>query len=50
MTMADGAPLSDNRTYSVVMNDFLATGGEDITTPLAVLLRPSRSTSLISTR
>ena len=28
VTMADGAPLSDNRTYSVVMNDFLATGGE----------------------
>jgi 2',3'-cyclic-nucleotide 2'-phosphodiesterase (5'-nucleotidase family) len=28
VTMADGTSLSDNRTYSVVMNDFLATGGE----------------------
>ena len=28
VTMADGAPLSDTRTYNVVMNDFLATGGE----------------------
>jgi 2',3'-cyclic-nucleotide 2'-phosphodiesterase (5'-nucleotidase family) len=28
VTMADGTPLSDTRTYSVVMNDFLATGGE----------------------
>jgi 2',3'-cyclic-nucleotide 2'-phosphodiesterase (5'-nucleotidase family) len=27
-TMADGAPLSDTRDYNVVMNDFLATGGE----------------------
>jgi 2',3'-cyclic-nucleotide 2'-phosphodiesterase (5'-nucleotidase family) len=27
-TMADGAPLSDARTYTVIMNDFLATGGE----------------------
>jgi 5'-nucleotidase len=26
--MADGAPLSETRTYNVVMNDFLATGGE----------------------
>jgi 5'-nucleotidase len=26
--MADGIPLSDAHTYSVVMNDFLATGGE----------------------
>jgi len=28
VTMADGIPLSDSRTYSVIMNDFLATGGE----------------------
>jgi 5'-nucleotidase len=28
VTMADGTPLSDSRTYNVVMNDFLATGGE----------------------
>ena len=28
VTMADGTPLSDTRTYNVVMNDFLATGGE----------------------
>jgi 2',3'-cyclic-nucleotide 2'-phosphodiesterase (5'-nucleotidase family) len=28
VTMADGTPLSDTRTYSVIMNDFLATGGE----------------------
>jgi 2',3'-cyclic-nucleotide 2'-phosphodiesterase (5'-nucleotidase family) len=28
VTTADGAPLSDTRTYSVVLNDFLATGGE----------------------
>ena len=28
VTMADGAPLSDARTYTVIMNDFLATGGE----------------------
>jgi 5'-nucleotidase len=28
VTMADGTPLSDSRTYSVIMNDFLATGGE----------------------
>jgi 5'-nucleotidase len=27
-TMADGAPLSDARDYSVIMNDFLVTGGE----------------------
>jgi 2',3'-cyclic-nucleotide 2'-phosphodiesterase (5'-nucleotidase family) len=27
-TMADGTPLSDARTYNVIMNDFLATGGE----------------------
>ena len=26
--MADGAPLSDTKTYNVVVNDFLATGGE----------------------
>jgi 2',3'-cyclic-nucleotide 2'-phosphodiesterase (5'-nucleotidase family) len=25
---ADGAPLSDTRSYSVILNDFLATGGE----------------------
>ncbi|MEO8910403.1 MAG: 5'-nucleotidase C-terminal domain-containing protein [Gemmatimonadaceae bacterium] len=28
VTMADGMPLSDTHTYDVVMNDFLATGGE----------------------
>jgi 2',3'-cyclic-nucleotide 2'-phosphodiesterase (5'-nucleotidase family) len=28
VTMADGTPLSDARTYSVILNDFLATGGE----------------------
>jgi 5'-nucleotidase len=28
VTMSDGTPLSDARTYNVVMNDFLATGGE----------------------
>jgi 2',3'-cyclic-nucleotide 2'-phosphodiesterase (5'-nucleotidase family) len=27
-TLADGTPLSDQKTYNVVMNDFLATGGE----------------------
>jgi 5'-nucleotidase len=27
-TMADGTPLSDARTYNVIVNDFLATGGE----------------------
>jgi len=27
-TMADGTPLSDTRTYNVIVNDFLATGGE----------------------
>jgi 2',3'-cyclic-nucleotide 2'-phosphodiesterase (5'-nucleotidase family) len=26
--MADGIPLSDARTYSVIVNDFIATGGE----------------------
>jgi 2',3'-cyclic-nucleotide 2'-phosphodiesterase (5'-nucleotidase family) len=28
VTMADGTPLSDARTYNVIVNDFLATGGE----------------------
>jgi 2',3'-cyclic-nucleotide 2'-phosphodiesterase (5'-nucleotidase family) len=28
VTMADGTPLSDARRYNVIMNDFLATGGE----------------------
>ena len=28
VTMADGAPLSDTKTYNVIVNDFLATGGE----------------------
>jgi 5'-nucleotidase len=28
VTMADGAPLSDTRTYNVIVNDFIATGGE----------------------
>jgi len=28
VTMADGTPLLDARTYTVIMNDFLATGGE----------------------
>jgi 2',3'-cyclic-nucleotide 2'-phosphodiesterase (5'-nucleotidase family) len=27
-TMADGTPLSDTRDYNVIVNDFLATGGE----------------------
>jgi 2',3'-cyclic-nucleotide 2'-phosphodiesterase (5'-nucleotidase family) len=28
VTMADGTPLSDARSYNVIVNDFLATGGE----------------------
>jgi 2',3'-cyclic-nucleotide 2'-phosphodiesterase (5'-nucleotidase family) len=28
VTMTDGTPLSDTRTYNVIVNDFLATGGE----------------------
>jgi 2',3'-cyclic-nucleotide 2'-phosphodiesterase (5'-nucleotidase family) len=28
VTMAEGTPLSDTRTYNVIVNDFLATGGE----------------------
>ncbi|MFL5462643.1 MAG: 5'-nucleotidase C-terminal domain-containing protein [Gemmatimonadaceae bacterium] len=28
VTMADGSPLSSTRTYNVIVNDFLATGGE----------------------
>jgi 5'-nucleotidase len=28
VTMADGTALSDARTYNVIVNDFLATGGE----------------------
>jgi 5'-nucleotidase len=28
VTTADGAPLSDTKTYNVIVNDFLATGGE----------------------
>lgn len=28
VTMADGSPLSDGRSYNVILNDFLATGGE----------------------
>jgi 2',3'-cyclic-nucleotide 2'-phosphodiesterase (5'-nucleotidase family) len=28
VTMPDGAPLSESRSYSVILNDFLATGGE----------------------
>jgi 2',3'-cyclic-nucleotide 2'-phosphodiesterase (5'-nucleotidase family) len=28
VTMADGTALSDSRSYNVIMNDFLATGGE----------------------
>ena len=28
VTMADGTPLSDAKTYNVIVNDFLATGGE----------------------
>jgi 5'-nucleotidase len=27
-TMADGSPLSETHTYNVIVNDFLATGGE----------------------
>lgn len=28
VTMSDGTPLSDTRDYNVIVNDFLATGGE----------------------
>jgi 2',3'-cyclic-nucleotide 2'-phosphodiesterase (5'-nucleotidase family) len=28
VTMADGTPLSDAKSYNVIVNDFLATGGE----------------------
>jgi 2',3'-cyclic-nucleotide 2'-phosphodiesterase (5'-nucleotidase family) len=28
VAMADGAPMSDARSYNVIVNDFLATGGE----------------------
>ncbi len=28
VTMLDGTPLSDTKTYNVIVNDFLATGGE----------------------
>jgi 2',3'-cyclic-nucleotide 2'-phosphodiesterase (5'-nucleotidase family) len=28
VTMADGSPLSESRSYKVILNDFLATGGE----------------------
>jgi 5'-nucleotidase len=28
VTMANGDPLADTRSYAVIMNDFLATGGE----------------------
>ncbi len=28
VTMVDGTPLSDTRTYNAIVNDFLATGGE----------------------
>jgi 2',3'-cyclic-nucleotide 2'-phosphodiesterase (5'-nucleotidase family) len=28
VTMGDGTPLDDTKTYNVVLNDFLATGGE----------------------
>jgi 5'-nucleotidase len=28
VTMADSSPLTDTKTYNVVVNDFLATGGE----------------------
>jgi 2',3'-cyclic-nucleotide 2'-phosphodiesterase (5'-nucleotidase family) len=28
VTTADGVPLSDTRSYNVILNDFLATGGE----------------------
>ncbi len=28
VTMSDGTPLSDTKTYNVIVNDFLATGGE----------------------
>jgi 2',3'-cyclic-nucleotide 2'-phosphodiesterase (5'-nucleotidase family) len=28
VTMVDGTPLSDTKTYNVIVNDFLATGGE----------------------
>jgi len=28
VTMSDGSPVSDSRSYNVILNDFLATGGE----------------------
>jgi 5'-nucleotidase len=28
VTMSDGSPLSDSKSYNVIVNDFLATGGE----------------------
>jgi 5'-nucleotidase len=28
VTMVDNSPLSDTKTYDVIVNDFLATGGE----------------------
>src|SRR5258706_16425667 len=28
VTTDDGTPLSDTRTYNVIVNDFIATGGE----------------------
>jgi 2',3'-cyclic-nucleotide 2'-phosphodiesterase (5'-nucleotidase family) len=28
VTMSDGSPLSDTKSYNVIVNDFLATGGE----------------------
>jgi 2',3'-cyclic-nucleotide 2'-phosphodiesterase (5'-nucleotidase family) len=28
VTMADGTPLSDTKSYNVIVNDFIATGGE----------------------
>jgi 5'-nucleotidase len=28
VTMSDGTPLSGSRSYNVILNDFLATGGE----------------------
>jgi 2',3'-cyclic-nucleotide 2'-phosphodiesterase (5'-nucleotidase family) len=28
VTMTDGSPLSESRSYNVILNDFLATGGE----------------------
>ena len=45
VTMADGTPLSDARTYTVIMNDFLAMGGEGYNA--AGRARSSRSLDIV---